>query len=383
MLSDLLFHLTGVNLFADRLFRAGAASLFASLLVFLLMPTFIAWLHRMDATSDFDHGKKRSPPIMGGMLLVGSVLAASLCFARLNAYSASVLVILLAYSVIGGIDDVMKIHNKRLVASGKLSRADYQLKADGISARLRLSLYFIFSLIVAVFAYKFIPGLSGHVTVPFVKPEVWFPYLPNWAFIVLICIVITSSANGANFTDGLDSLVSVPLITTALFAGVVAYISGNSILSRYFLIPHIPGGDELFPICGAIVGALLAYLWYNSPPAEIYMGDAGSIGLGGAIGVMFVLLKIEFFLPIVGVVFLAEAASVLMQISGFKITRRLSKDGAGKRIFLRAPLHHHYQMKWKERFDSNQALNSKIIWRFHLVSILALIIGSLIFFKVR
>jgi phospho-N-acetylmuramoyl-pentapeptide-transferase len=383
MLSDLLFRWSGINLFEDRLFRAGAASLFAALLVFLLMPPFIAWLHRMDATSDFDHGKKRPPPIMGGMLLVASVLLASLTFARFNAYSISTLVILVAYSAIGGVDDVMKIRNKRLVAQGKLSRADYQLKADGISARLRLSLYFLFSLLVAVFAYKFIPGLSGHVTVPFVKPEVWFPYLPNWAFILLICLVTTSSANGANFTDGLDSLVSVPLITTALFAGVVAYISGNAILAKYFLIPHIPGGDELFPICGALVGALLAYLWYNAPPAEIYMGDAGSIGMGGAIGMMFVLLKIELFLPIVGGVFLAEALSVLLQISGFKLTRKLSKDGAGRRIFLRAPLHHHYQMKWKDRYDSGQALNSKIIWRFHLVSVLALILGCLIFFKVR
>ena len=183
---------------------------------------------------------------------------------------------------------------------------------------------------VAVFAYKFIPGLSGHLTMPFVKPEVWFPHLPNWAFILLICLVTTSSANGANFTDGLDSLVSVPIITTSLFAGMVAYISGNAILAKYFLIPHIPGGDELFPICTAIVGAMLAYLWYNSPPAEIYMGDAGSIGFGGAIGMMFVLLKIELFLPIVGVVFLAEALSVLLQISGFKLTKRFSKDKAGR-----------------------------------------------------
>ncbi|HLP41782.1 MAG TPA: phospho-N-acetylmuramoyl-pentapeptide-transferase, partial [Fibrobacteria bacterium] len=242
MLSDLLYQLTGVNLFADRLFRAGAASLFAALLVFLLMPPFIKWLHSLDATSDFQQGRKRPPPILGGMLLVASVLTASLCFVRFNAYSVSALVILLAYSVIGGVDDVMKIHNKRLVARGKMSKSDYQDKADGISARLRLFLYFLFSLLVAVFAYKFIPGLSGHVTVPFVKPEVWFPYLPNWAFILLICLVTTSSANGANFTDGLDSLVSVPLITTALFAGVVAYISGNAILSKYFLIPYIPGG---------------------------------------------------------------------------------------------------------------------------------------------
>ncbi len=383
MLSQYLFSLTHYALFEDRLFRAGAASLFASLLVFLLMPHWIRFLNKQDATSDFDQGKKKAPPIMGGMLLVASVLAASLCFAKLNAYSISALLILLAYATIGGIDDVMKIHNKRLVNQGKITKADYQAKADGISARLRLFLYFLFSLLVAVFAYKFIPGLSGHLTMPFVKPEVWFPHLPNWAFILLICMVTTSSANGANFTDGLDSLVSVPIITTSLFAGMVAYISGNAIFAKYFLIPHIPGGDELFPICTATVGAMLAYLWYNSPPAEIYMGDAGSIGFGGAIGMMFVLLKIELFLPIVGGVFLAEALSVLLQITGFKFTKRFGKDRTGRRLFLRAPLHHHYQLKWKERFDSGQALNSKIIWRFHLVSLLALIIGSLIFFKVR
>ena len=383
MLSHLLFRLTHINLFEDRLFRAGAASLFAALLVFLVMPWYIALLNHLDATSDFDQGKRKSPPIMGGMLLVFAVLAASLCFARLNAYSISALVILMAYATIGGIDDVIKIRNKKLVAAGKLSKADYQLKADGISARLRMFLYVLFSLLVALFAYKFIPGLSGHLTMPFVKPEVWFPYLPRWGFILLICLVTTSSANGANFTDGLDSLVSVPIITTSLFAGIVAYISGNAILAKYFLIPHIAGGDELFPICTAIIGAMLAYLWYNSPPAEIYMGDAGSIGFGGVIGMMFVLLKIELFLPIVGVVFLAEALSVLLQITGFKMTRQFSQDKVGRRLFLRAPLHHHFQLKWKDRFESGQAVNSKIIWRFHLVSILALILGSLVFFKVR
>ncbi len=383
MLAYLLYHWTHYALFDDRLFRVGAASLFASLLVFLVMPRYIVLLNRLDATSDFDHGKRKSPPIMGGMLLVFAVLAASLSFAKLNAYSISALLILLAYATIGGIDDVIKIRNKKLVAKGKLSKADYQLKADGISARLRLFLYFLFSLIVAIFAYKFIPGLSGHLTMPFVKPEIWLPYLPRWAFVILICLITTSSANGANFTDGLDSLVSIPIITTSLFAGIVAYISGNAILAKYFLIPHIPGGDELFPICASIIGATLAYLWYNSPPAEIYMGDAGSIGFGGAIGIMFVLLKIELFLPVVGIVFLGEALSVLIQISGFKLTRHFSKGKTGQRFFLRAPLHHHYQLKWKEKFDTQQALNSKIIWRFHLVSVLALILSCLIFFKLR
>lgn len=381
MIALLLYRLTGIHLFDDRTFRAGAASLAAALLVFLTMPAWIRWLQGLDATSDFGEGKAAPPPILGGALLVGVVAACSLAFAQLNAYSISTLIILCAYAGIGLIDDVMKIRNKRLIALGKLGKADYMDKADGISARLRLFLYVGLSLLVAVFAYKFIPGLSGHITIPFVKPETWYPYLPNWAFILLICLVTTSSANGANFTDGMDSLVSVPIITTALFAGVVAYISGNAIFARYFLIPYLPGADELLPICTAIIGASLAYLWYNSPPAQIYMGDAGAIGLGGALGMMFVLLKIELFLPIVGVVFMAEACSVLLQILGFKATRLWT--GEGKRLFLRAPLHHHYQMKWKGRFSSPREVNSKIIWRFHLVSILALLLGSLIFFKIR
>lgn len=383
MLSLLLFNLTGMHLFDHRLFRAGAASICAALLVFVGMPFFIAFLNRLDATSDFAVGKKKPPPIMGGALMVVAVLVASLAFTRMNAYSLSSLIILAAYAVIGGVDDVMKVRNKRLVAQGKLSKAEYMDKADGISARLRLTLYLAFSLAVAYFAYKLIPGLTGNITVPFVKPSIWYPYLPNWIFIPLIVLVITSTANGANFTDGLDSLVSVPIITTSLFAGMVAYISGNAIFAKYFLIPYMPGADEIFPICAAIIGATLAYLWYNSPPAEIYMGDAGAIGFGGVIGMMFVLLKIELFLPIVGVVFVAEALSVLLQIVGFKVTKQFSADKQGRRIFLKAPLHHHFQLKWKDRFDSAQALNSKIIWRFHLVSILALIVSSLIFFKIR
>src|SRR5690606_12713721 len=183
MLSLLLSEWTGIQLFQDRLFRAGAASLFGALFVFLFMPRFIAYLRRVDATSDFEQGKTPPPPILGGMLVVLAVIAAGLMFSRWNAYSVSTLVILLAYAAIGGVDDLMKVRNKRLIALGKISRADYQAKADGISARLRLFLYFAFSLVVAVVAYKLIPGLSGHVTVPFIKPELWFPHLPNWAFI--------------------------------------------------------------------------------------------------------------------------------------------------------------------------------------------------------
>jgi len=381
MLSEFLATVTGYGLFNDRLFRAGASSLLAATIVFLLMPSYIRFLRSWDATADFDQGKSTSPPIFGGLLLVFSIMVSTLCFSIANPYAISIIIILLAYSVIGGLDDIMKIRAKRLVLQGKMAKKAYQEKADGISSTLRLALYFTFSIIVAIFAYKLVPGLEGKLTVPFITPDVWHPHLPNWAFILLISFVTTSTANGANFTDGLDTLVSVPIITASAFIGIVAYISGNAIFSKYLLLPHLPGVDELLPICTAIIGATLAYLWYNCPPAQIYMGDGGSIGIGGAIGMMFVLIHAELFLPIVGLVFLGEAVSVVLQIGGFKLTRRFSKDRVGRRLFLRAPLHDHFKLRWKDQFGAG--VNSKVIWRFHLISILGLILGCLVFFKVR
>jgi len=374
MISQLIYHLTGNPLFDGRMFRSGSAAVMAIILVMVLMPLYINYLQGLDATADFDKDKsKKSPPIMGGLLLVIVTVLTALTFCKMNSYVISTLTILIAYASVGAMDDIAKIRNKRLVAQGKLSAKDYQDKADGISSSLRLFLYFLFSILVAIFAYKFIPELKGHLTVPFIKPTVWHPYLPNWAFVAFMSFIITAAANGTNFTDGLDSLVSVPIITSMIFVGLVAYFSGNFIFSQYLHIPFLPGADELFPLASAIVGTMLAYLWFNSPPAEIYMGDAGAVGFGGAIGIMFILVRAELFMLIVGLVFLAEAGSVALQIAWFKLS-------GGKRIFLCAPLHHHFQMKWKDRFASKPLLNSKIAWRMHLVSIFALITGLVVFF---
>lgn len=383
MLSELVAEWTGVSLFTFRLFRAGSAALFSAAMIFYFMPIFIRKLQALDATSDFDAEGKKSPPIMGGMLIVVTVLISTCIFAKPNGYSISIWLILIAYSAIGAIDDFLKVRNKRLVKEGKLDKKDYQDKADGLGVVMRLSLYFAFSLFISVLAYKLIPGLNRHLTLPFIKPETLYPLLPNWMFILLMCFVTTSTANGANFTDGLDTLVSIPIITTCVFVGAVAYISGNAIFSEYLLIPFQPGVDELLPICSSIIGASVAYLWYNAPPAEIYMGDGGSIGLGGAIGMMFVLVKAELFLPIVGVIFLIEAFSSFAQIGYFKFTKKTRSDGQGQRIFLRAPIHDHYRLKWKDNYGSMEAVTSKVVWRFHIISIIALIVGILVFFKVR
>ena len=382
MLCHWLYQTTHIDLFDGRLFRAGTAAMLSIILVLFFMPKYIRFLQRLDATSDFDKdGKTKSPPIMGGLLLVIVVEVVSLLVCQMNGYTISTLVILALFSAVGATDDMAKVRAKRLVNQGKLKAAEYMDKADGISSTLRLILYFLFSFVVAIFCYKFIPELKGDLTIPFCPIDVFHIHLPIWIFVAFISFVIAASANGTNFTDGLDSLVSVPILTSMFFVGLVAYVSGNFIFSQYLSVPYLPGCDELFPLATSIAGALLAYLWFNSPPAEIYMGDAGSVGFGATIGIMFILVQAGLFLPIVCIIIIAEACSVLMQITWFKITKKTT--GTGKRIFLCAPLHHHYQKKWDGRFPSKPLMNSKIVWRMHLVSIFALIFSMVVFFGIR
>lgn len=382
MLCEWIYHLTELPLFDSRLFRAGLAAMLSIVLVLSTMPAYIRFLQRSDATSDFDQNSKtKAPPIMGGLLLVIVVVAVSLLTCKLNGYTISTLLVLVAFSAVGAIDDIAKVKTKRLIARGEAKAAAYMEKADGISSSVRLGLYFLFSLVIAIFCYKFIPDLRGNLTVPFVPVDAFQIYLPNWAFIGFMTFVIAATANGTNFTDGLDSLVSVPILSSMIFVGVVAYVCGNFIFSNYLNVPFLPGCDELFPLAMSVAGALLAYLWFNSPPAEIYMGDAGSVGFGACIGIMFILIQAGLFLPIVCAIIIAEACSVLFQIGYFKFTRL--RTGTGKRLFLCAPLHHHYQKKWEGRFASKPLMNSKIVWRMHLVSIFALIVSFVIFFGIR
>lgn len=382
MLCEWIYHLTELPLFDSRLFRAGLAAMLSIVLVLSTMPSYIRLLQKSDATSDFDlGGKTKAPPIMGGLLLVVVVVIVSLLTCKLNGYTISTLLVLVAFSAVGAIDDIAKVKTKRLIAAGKAKAASYMEKADGISSSVRLGLYFLFSLVIAIFCYKFIPDLRGNLTVPFVPVDVFQIYLPNWVFIGFMTFVIAATANGTNFTDGLDSLVSVPILSSMIFVGVVAYVCGNFIFSNYLNVPFLPGCDELFPLAMSVAGAILAYLWFNSPPAEIYMGDAGSVGFGACIGIMSILVQAGLFLPIVCAIIIAEACSVLFQIGYFKFTR--FRTGTGKRLFLCAPLHHHYQKKWEGRFASKPLMNSKIVWRMHLVSIFALIVSFVIFFGIR
>jgi phospho-N-acetylmuramoyl-pentapeptide-transferase len=378
MLIEYLYHQTGMYLLASRLFSLSAAAVISFILAMLMFPPFISYLRRLQFSSEFESKSGTAEPVMpAGVLFLIIIGMTTLIAVRVNSYVVSALVIYVVFSIIGAIDDIVKVVNNRRIARGIIEKKSYQYKADGLSASLRLSLYIVVSLIVAVLAYKYIPNINGAITLPFVSISKNFPYLPFWLFIPFMTITIAVLANGVNFTDGFDTLAAVPVITCLVFLGVISFVSSNSAWCAYLLIPHIPGLIELLPLIGAVIGTLLAYLWFNAPPSTIIMGDSGAVGLGGLVGILFVFTKAGFYLPIVGFVFLLEFISVLLQIGHFKITRR--------RIFLMAPLHHHFQigMRNSGSFGGEFQIKSKIIWRFHILSVVLLIVGLALFLKIR
>lgn len=378
MLLELLYRNTGVFLFNSRLFSTGVATLFSFVCALVLFPLYIHLLRSFNFSSELGEPKRHEPVMPAGILFLVVITLSVLIAVRVNSYVISALVIYTFFSVIGAVDDIAKVVNKRRVAKGQISKEDYQYKADGISASLRLTLYLVIPFIVAVVAYKYIPNINGHITVPFLSSEKALPYLNVWLFIPLMALTIAVMANGVNFTDGIDTLSAVPMITCLLFLGIVAYISSNMSWSSHLLIPFIPGLEELLPLIGTVVGTLLAFLWHNSPPSTIIMGDSGSVGLGGLIGILFIFTKSVFYLPVVGFVFLLEFASVVIQIGYFKLSH-------GKRFFLMAPIHHHFELKMRgaPEFGDNFRILTKISWRLHIVSTVLLVAGLILFLKVR
>ena len=377
MLIEFLYQQTNIYLLYSRLFSTSVATVLSFSLAMLLFPPYIKFLRKFGMSSEFQESKGTEPVMPAGILFLFITTITVLITVRINSYVTSAMVIFLFFGVIGAVDDIVKVFNKRKVAKGLISKQDYQYKADGISASLRLSLYIIISLLVAIVAYEYIPNINGTINLPFVSITKNYPYLPFWLFIPLMTITIAVLANGVNFTDGFDTLAAVPCITNLLFVGVISFISSNTGWSNYLLIPHIPGLQELLPLIGAIIGTLLAYLWFNSPPSTIIMGDSGSVGLGGLIGILFVFTKAGFYLPIVGFIFLLEFVSVVIQIGYFKMTR--------KRFFLMAPIHHHFQIKMRNsgRFGGEFQIKSKIAWRFHILSIVLLVLSLVLFLKIR
>ncbi|MHA7899324.1 MAG: phospho-N-acetylmuramoyl-pentapeptide-transferase [Henriciella sp.] len=325
---------------------------------------------------------KQGTPTMGGLLIWIGLLLGTLLFADLsNPYIWVVLAVSVSYAVLGFLDDYAKVTKQ---------------STDGVSARLRLGTEFL----VAALAGAFIMGLhgahtplghadwgamnplaewiagfapetsverneasfSGGVAIPFVNDY----FLPlGGLFVVFSCIVIVGFANAVNFTDGLDGLAIVPIMFTGAAFALIAYLTGNFVFAGYLGIQFTPGAGEMAVLMGAMMGAGMGFLWYNAYPAKVFMGDTGSLGLGGLIGVVAVAIKHEFALAVIGGLFVLEVLSVVMQVSWFKITRKLT--GEGRRIFLMAPLHHHFQKKnWPE---------TRVVVRFWILSLLFALAG--------
>jgi phospho-N-acetylmuramoyl-pentapeptide-transferase len=357
MLYHLLYPLytrfSGFNVFKYITFRSAGAVLTALIVSFLFGERMIAWLRRLKVGQHVrndgpqTHLSKQGTPTMGGLLIIVALVSSALLWSDLtNKYVWVVLFATLAFGGIGFWDDYLKVVKKR---------------SKGLSAKHKFGLQIVASLAIGFFLYYFSGDREAtYLSVPFMKR---FLLDLGWFYIPFVAVVIVGSSNAVNLTDGLDGL-AIGLVGIAATANaVIVYIGGNRIIAEYLKILYIPGSGELVIFCGALLGASLGFLWYNAHPAEVFMGDVGSLSLGGALGTIAVVTKHELILVIVGGIFVAETVSVALQVASYKLT--------GKRMFKMAPIHHHFeQIGWPE---------SKVVVRFWIVGmILALIsVGSL------
>ncbi len=369
MLAELLFEMrelvSGFNVFRYITVRAALAAITALLFSFVIGPRIISWLRRSQIGEEIrsdgpeSHQAKKGTPTMGGLIILGAVFLSVLLWGKLtNFYIQMIFLCTFWMGVVGFIDDYLKVVKK-------LKR--------GLIARYKLIGQVVLGLILGSMIYfnpEFIAkGLNDNTSVPFFKNwEINFDVL----YIPMVIFVMTGFSNAVNLTDGLDGL-AVGLIAIAMvaFSGM-CYVTGNVVFSDYLNIVHLPGSGELTVYCLAIVGAAMGFLWYNTHPAEVFMGDTGSLALGSTLGAVAVLIKKELLLLIIGGVFVAETLSVIIQTSYFKYTRK--KYGEGRRVFKMAPLHHHFELKgWPE---------SKVVVRFWIIGILLAFL-TLTTFKIR
>lgn len=326
-LRDLFF---GFNVFKYITFRAAMGSTTAFLLSIFLGPWLIKKFLQLNIGEHIIdqktcpalhslHSQKKGVPTMGGLLILFSTFTSTLLWARLdNKYILLVLFSLAWLGIVGFMDDYMKFISQR---------------SKGMTVTMKLIGQSILAIIIGLFAF-YDPQIGRNVDIPFCKD-----LMINLGFfyIVFVALVIIASSNAVNLTDGLDGLAIGCIAMVALTYAVFSYITGHSEISSYLQINYVPGSGELTIFCTSIVGAALGFLWFNAYPAEIFMGDIGSLSLGGAIGVIAVLIKKELLLLLAGGIFVAEALSVILQVTFFKLR--------GKRIFLVAPLHHHFQLR--------------------------------------
>jgi phospho-N-acetylmuramoyl-pentapeptide-transferase len=333
------------NLFRYISFRTGGALITSALLVFIFGQKIIDSLRvkqgkgqPIRADGPQTHFKKAGTPTMGGLMILAAILFSSLIWANLQSkYVWVVLAVTVGFGMIGFYDDYLKVTKQ---------------SHKGFSGKARLSL----EILIAAFAVYAIAAIGN---APF-STSLTFPFFKNflldlgWFFIPFGAFVIVGAGNAVNLTDGLDGLAIVPVMIAAGTFGVFAYLSGNAIFANYLQIHFVVGTGELAVVLGAVIGAGLGFLWFNAPPAAIFMGDTGSLALGGLIGTVAVATKNEIVMGIVGGLFVMEAMSVIIQVGWFKMT--------GRRVFLMAPIHHHFEkLGWTE---------SQVVVRFWIISVI-------------
>jgi phospho-N-acetylmuramoyl-pentapeptide-transferase len=344
-------HVSFFNVFRYITFRAGGALLTALLTAFLMGPSTIAWLRlkqgkgqpiRTDGPARHIV-EKQGTPTMGGLLILVPAAVATLLWADVtNLYVWIVLLVTVSFGVLGFADDYLKVTKR---------------SSAGVSGRIKLVVQFGVAVAAAFAVMKLEdPGLAGQLSIPFLK-SVLVPL--GWGFLLFGSLVIVGASNAVNLTDGLDGLATVPVIIAALAFALIAYLVGNVKFADYLQLHYVAGTGELAVFLAALIGAGLGFLWYNAPPAMVFMGDTGSLALGGALGTVAIATKHEIVLAIVGGLFVMEAVSVIVQVASFKLT--------GKRVFRMAPIHHHFeQLGWRE---------PTIVIRFWIIAVVLALIG--------
>jgi len=330
------------NVFRYITFRTAMALLTALLISLVLGPWVIRKLHQLQIgeTIRVDgperHRVKAGTPTMGGFLILGALFGSCLLWGNLsNRYVWVAMVVTALLGLIGFYDDWLKLRKRRPL---KIREKFLAQSAVGLG--------------LGAYLYRFpADGVTTQLVVPFAKE--WVPDLGAW-YVLFAALIVVGASNAVNLTDGLDGLAMGPVIVAAIALGIFSYVAGHARLSEYLFILKVKGAGELAVFCGALMGASVGFLWFNSHPAEVFMGDVGSLALGGAIGTLAVLSKAELLLPFIGGLFVIEAVSVILQVASFRLT--------GRRIFRMAPLHHHFELAgWPE---------SKIVIRFWILALL-------------
>jgi len=350
LLYPLAEHISFLNLFRYITFRAGGAIFTSLFICFVFGPYIISLLRRRQGKGQpirddgpQSHFKKAGTPTMGGFMVLLAITVSTLLWSDLeNPYVWAVFAVTLGYGAIGFADDYLKVSKRN---------------TKGLSGKTKLVLEFALAGVVAFgFSIWGEGAMATGLAIPFVKDYVLDL---GWLFIPFASLVIVSASNTVNLTDGLDGLAIMPVLIAAACFGLIAYVVGNKVFATYLQLHYVARTGELAVFCAAMVGAGLGFLWYNAPPAMVFMGDTGSLSLGGALGAVSVAIKHELVLVIVGGLFVLEGVSVIVQVVSFKLT--------GKRVFRMAPLHHHFEQKgWPE---------STVVIRFWIIAFILALFG--------